>query len=246
MALDWSTFLLEVVNFLILVWILKRFLYAPVKAAIERRRERVESVLAEADARRAEADRLRADYEARQQQWEHERASARADLEQEMGAERARRLQELEQELGRRREREDTLDERRRDEAARRSEEAALTLAAGFAAKLLSRIADQALEARLLALAVEDLASLSEDHRQALVTAAREDPTAPRMLSAYALSDAQRAELESALSRAAETEVRCRFAEDPELIAGIRIDAGALVMRANLRDELRYFAEAAL
>jgi F0F1-type ATP synthase delta subunit len=39
--------------------------------------------------------------------------------------------------------------------------------------------------------------------------------------------------------------VRCRFAEDPELIAGIRIDAGALVMRANLRDELRYFAEAA-
>jgi F-type H+-transporting ATPase subunit b len=245
MGLDWSTFLLEVVNFLILVWILKRFLYAPVRAAIERRRERVEAALAEADARRAEADRLREDYEARQQQWERERASARADLEQEMGAERARRLQELEQELGRRREREDTLDERRRDEAERRSEEAALTLAAGFAAKLLARVADQALEARLLALAVEDLASLSEDHRKALATAAREEATAPRVLSAYALNDVQRADLESALSRAAETEVRCRFAEDPELIAGIRIDAGALVMRANLRDELRYFAEAA-
>ena len=245
MGLDWSTFLLEVANFLILVWILKRFLYAPVKAAIERRRERVEAVLAEADARRAEANRLRADYEARQQQWEQERASARVNLEQEMGAERARRLQELEQELGRRREREDSLDERRRDEAERRCEEAALTLAAGFAAKLLSRVADQALEARLVALAVEDLASLSDDHRKALAAAAREDAGALRVLSAHVLRDAQRADLESALSRAADTEVRCRFAEDPGLIAGIRIDAGALVMRANLRDELRYFAEAA-
>ncbi len=245
MGLDWSTFLLEVVNFLILVWILKRFLYAPVKAAIERRRERVEAVLAEADARRAEANRLRADYEARQQQWEQERASTRVNLEQEMGAERARRLEELEQELGRRREREDSLDERRRDEAERRSEEAALTLAAGFAAKLLSRVADQALEARLVALAVEDLASLSDDHRKALAAAAREDAGALRVLSAHVLRDAQRADLESALSRAADTEVRCRFAEDPGLIAGIRIDAGALIMRANLRDELRYFAEAA-
>lgn len=245
MGLDWSTFLLEVVNFLILVWILKRFLYAPVKAAIERRRERVEAVLAEADARRAEANRLRADYEARQQQWEQERASTRVNLEQEMGAERARRLEELEQELGRRREREDSLDERRRDEAERRCEEAALTLAAGFAAKLLSRVADQALEARLVALAVEDLASLSDDHRKALAAAAREDAGALRVLSAHVLRDAQRADLESALSRAADTEVRCRFAEDPGLIAGIRIDAGALIMRANLRDELRYFAEAA-
>ena len=38
MGLDWSTFLLELVNFLILIWILKRFLYAPVKAAVEARR----------------------------------------------------------------------------------------------------------------------------------------------------------------------------------------------------------------
>ena len=50
MGLDWSTFLLELFNFLILIWILKRFLYAPVKAAIEARRERVESVLAQANA----------------------------------------------------------------------------------------------------------------------------------------------------------------------------------------------------
>jgi len=37
----------------------------------------------------------------------------------------------------------------------------------------------------------------------------------------------------------------CEPEQDPSLIAGLRIDAGPLVMRANLRDELRFFAQSA-
>ena len=55
MELDWSTFLLEIINFLILVWILKRFLYRPVLEVITRRREQVEKTLHEAHSLRAEA-----------------------------------------------------------------------------------------------------------------------------------------------------------------------------------------------
>ncbi len=40
MELNWSTLLLEIVNFLVLVWILKRFLYRPVLQVIEERRSR--------------------------------------------------------------------------------------------------------------------------------------------------------------------------------------------------------------
>lgn len=245
MGLDWSTFLLEIVNFLILVWILKRFLYVPVKAAIEGRQKRVDAVLAQAQAYRAEADRARADYEARMQDWERERAQSRVDLEQEMTAERTRRIQEIEQEIARRREQADIQDERRRQEAARRNQEEALDLAAGFGARLLSRIADSAVEGRLVELVLEDLPSLSEDHRRTLATVAREQEAKVRVGSAYRLSDAQRAALEAALGEAAGRRVSCDFAEDPTLVAGLRIDAGPLVMRANLRDELHFFAETA-
>ena len=48
MELNWSTFVLEILNFLVLVWILKRFLYKPVLAVIARRREGIEKSLAEA------------------------------------------------------------------------------------------------------------------------------------------------------------------------------------------------------
>ena len=43
MELSWSTFFLEIINFLVLVWILKRFLYKPVMDVIARRREGIEA-----------------------------------------------------------------------------------------------------------------------------------------------------------------------------------------------------------
>ena len=48
MELNWSTFVLEIVNFVVLVFILQRFLYRPVLAVIERRRKSVEDRLSEA------------------------------------------------------------------------------------------------------------------------------------------------------------------------------------------------------
>jgi F-type H+-transporting ATPase subunit b len=244
MGLDWSTFLLEVVNFLILIWILKRFLYAPVKAAIEERRQRVEAVLEEAHATRADAEGLRADYEARMEEWEATRARARGELEQEMAAERARRMEEVEREIGRRREQAEALEAKQRRDAERLAEETALDQGAAFAARLLGRTADPALERRLVETALEDMASLGEEQRAAMARATGPDAPPVRVQSAFPIGADQRRAIESALAETAQGEIRCAFEQDPGLIAGLRIDAGSLVMSANLRDELRFFAEA--
>jgi len=244
MGLDWSTFLLELINFLILVWILKRFLYAPVKAAIEARQQRVDAVLAQAETSRAEAERMRADYASREQSWERERQQARADLDRELTQERTRRMDEIQAELQRQRDKSAILDERGTREAGRRDQEAALALATRFGARLLTRVADPSLEARLVEMVIEDLPSLSQAHREALAAAAGSGGTV-RIQSAYTMGDEQRAALESALCSAAGRELHCGLERNPELVAGLRIDAGPLVMRANLRDELRFFAESA-
>jgi F-type H+-transporting ATPase subunit b len=45
MELDWTTFALEIINFLALIWILKRFLYRPVLATLGQRRAGIEANL---------------------------------------------------------------------------------------------------------------------------------------------------------------------------------------------------------
>ena len=46
MLIDWFTVAAQAVNFLILVWLLKRFLYKPVLAAIDEREKRIATQLA--------------------------------------------------------------------------------------------------------------------------------------------------------------------------------------------------------
>jgi len=58
LELNWTTFALEAVNFLVLVWILKRFLYKPVLGVIARRRAAIDRALEEAQTRHAEAQAL--------------------------------------------------------------------------------------------------------------------------------------------------------------------------------------------
>ena len=48
MQIDWLTVAAQIVNFLVLVWLLQRFLYRPITEAMARREERIESRLSEA------------------------------------------------------------------------------------------------------------------------------------------------------------------------------------------------------
>lgn len=244
MELDWSTFLLEIVNFLILVWILKHFLYRPVRSAIEARRERVAAALEQAEATRDEAEQARAAFEAQRNALDQANAQARDALERELAAERERRLAELREDLQRERDKAMALAERERAELERRAQAGALALAGRFAGRLLGAVAGPELEARLVDLVIEQLPELPEQRREALTTAVDRNATEIRVQSAYPLPEHRRQALADALRGAAGREVTCSFSREPALIAGLAIDAGALLLGANLRDELRFFAEA--
>ncbi|MFZ1828872.1 MAG: F0F1 ATP synthase subunit B, partial [Candidatus Competibacteraceae bacterium] len=95
MAIDWTTFTLEIINFLVLVWLLKRFLYQPVLETLARRRAGIERTLSEAREVEIRADALRTQFENRLADWEQEKAALRVGFEQELTAERSRQMQAL-------------------------------------------------------------------------------------------------------------------------------------------------------
>ena len=56
MLIDWFTVVAQVINFLILVWLLQRFLYKPIVNAMQTREERIASQLRDAEKQKAEAE----------------------------------------------------------------------------------------------------------------------------------------------------------------------------------------------
>ncbi len=55
MLIDWFTVVAQIVNFLILVWLLKRFLYKPILDALDAREKKIAKELADADLKKTEA-----------------------------------------------------------------------------------------------------------------------------------------------------------------------------------------------
>lgn len=55
MNLNWSTVFFQIINFLVIVWILKRYLFTPVLSAMERREKAIQSRLKEAEESRVAA-----------------------------------------------------------------------------------------------------------------------------------------------------------------------------------------------
>ncbi len=64
MQIDWWTFALQAINFLILIWLLYRFLFGPVKNIVEKRRVVAEQVFADADKAKNQAAASQAHFEA--------------------------------------------------------------------------------------------------------------------------------------------------------------------------------------
>lgn len=242
MEFDSSTFALEIINFLALVWLLQRFFYKPVMRVIDQRQARIEQTLADAQAVRIEADALKQHYDNRLSDWQQEQALARQHLLQEMEQERDRLMTALQAALDAERDKQRAVDQRRQAEQRRRLVEEGKAEGERFAARLLSRLASAELEDGIRRMLQEELPLLPEAQLQALRTA--EQANEARISSAYALNEQQRADLIHALSQLTGRPVSGQFGQDPELIAGLRISIGPWLLHANLQDELRLFAEA--
>jgi len=244
MNFDWSTFVLEIINFLILVWILKRFLYHPILGIVAKRRAGIEKAMADARRIEAEAGELKQQSQRELTQWKEEKEAAKAHLREELAAERERLMAELETAVAEERERRRVLDERQQYEFKRAVEEQGIAQGVAFAARLLSRVATSELEARLYALLLEDLRGLRAEDKRAVAAAAATSGLQIKVQSAFALDATRRDELAHALAEMAGKTLLVEYIENPELLAGFQVSIGPWILHANLRDELKFFSGA--
>jgi F-type H+-transporting ATPase subunit b len=241
--MDWTTFALEIMNFLVLVWLLKRLLYKPVLNAIAERKANVQNTLSEADKLRKEAQTLREEYEHRQADWGQEKETVRSRMLEEVNAERVRLLAGLQSSLQQEREKARALEERHLIDLTHHVEDAAIAQGGLFAARLLARVASPELEARLVEVVIEDLDRLPEERRQAIRAGCASGDAPVIVSSAHALSHRQRESLTEAVQSLLGRKVSCEWREDAQLLAGIRLNLGPWMLGANLQDELKFFSE---
>lgn len=243
MQFDWTTFALEILNFLVLVWILKRFFYQPVLAMLDARQARIRNELAKAGQAQREGEALKQQYDQRLADWQQEREQLRQQLERELAQQRAAGVERIRQMLA-----DEEAKAKARSAAAAASHEAdlvreACSAAYGKVAALLQRLASPALTASIAALLLEDLDKLPQEQRDLLSAAARKIGTGSpvEIAAAHPLDETARQAIVAALSAATGWPLQGEVSVDPALIAGVRVAVGECLLHANLADELAFF-----
>lgn len=246
MQLDWTTFAFEIVNFVILVWILKRFLYRPVLEVIDRRQKAVHDTVAEAQRTRSDAEQMREEYEQRLEDWAQKEDEERLRLNTTLQHERERRMHLLDEDIQKESKRRALLADRKQSAIDDARELEALSLGAEFAARLLRPLAGPEIERGLIERFVQNLGEITEVDAQRLRTHEVDASEPVIIASAHPLDDAQRERITAALSaRALPDHQDWRFVVEPKLGAGLEVSCGTWVLHANLEHELALFAQVA-
>jgi len=246
MQIDWWTLFFQTVNFLILVWLLQRFLYRPVLAIIDRRRKETDSLIDAAKLAREDAERERQDLlderkaiglerEAMLADAKHDADDVRKNLIAEAHEQTERMLTEARSQLA-----------REREDAAIELHRHAAKIAVGLAGHVLQAIAKNDLDDAFFDAAIASLNSLPDEERASLrqdIERAGTGTPSIHMVTARPLGAEQKARYEDALAGLLGHKPAISFAVDDGLIAGLELHLPHTIVHHSVRSALSQAAK---
>ncbi len=221
MQIDWWTLAFQTVNFMVVVWLLSRFLYQPVRRIIEEREAAGAKAMKAAQEKADAAEAARAEYQRRSAGLAEAQHKEETAYRSEMSKERDAVLQAAHEQA-------EALLKDARDKVARERakaleelKETIADLAVELASKALAGVGADA--AALLEDILSYLDGLSEEQRSDLVTDLANGAGALEIVSAVALGEKNHRSWRSALEHRFGGDAQIVFKVDPELIGGVEL-----------------------
>ncbi len=238
MLIDWFTVGAQALNFLILVGLLRHFLYRPILQAIDTREKLIAAELADAAAKKAEARKERDEFQRKNAEFDQQRAALLGKATDEAKAERGRLLEEARKAADAlRASRQATLDNDARNlnqAIARRTQQEVFAIAR----KALTDLATTSLEERMGEVFTRRLREMNGDAKKTL-GAALKGTTEPAVVrSAFDLPANQRSAIQNAINETFSADIHLRFEIAPDLIGGIELAANGQKVAWSIADYL--------
>jgi F-type H+-transporting ATPase subunit b len=225
MLIDWFTVGAQIVNFLILVWLLKHFLYKPILDAIDAREKRIARELANADGRKADAEKERTTFEDKNKAFDQQRSTVLGKATDDAKAEHERLIDEAKE--GAEGLRASQADALRADQIRLASE---ITLLAekevfAIARKTLTDLATVSLEERVAEVFTRRLRELDAKAKELLGDALKNSSQPAIVRSSFDLPPDQRAAIQTALNETFSAAIQITFEDSQDAICGIELTA---------------------
>ena len=225
MLIDWFTVGAQVVNFVILVWLMKHFLYKPILNAIDAREKRIASELADANAKRTEAEKERADFERKNKAFNDQRSALLIKATGDAKAEGAQLLDKARKDADSLRDTQAAALQNDYERMGGQITRIAAEEVLGIARKALADLATVSLEERMGEVFTRRVHQMNGKDKDLLAAALKASSEPAVVRSAFAMPTDQQAAIQNALNETFSAVVRIRFETTKEAICGIELSA---------------------
>jgi F-type H+-transporting ATPase subunit b len=238
MIIDWFTIGAQILNFLVLVYLLRRFLYPPLIRAMDKRERRIAARHDEAEQMLKQAKEAEASYVRQQQELTDEREALMTQAREE--------ADKLRQELADRARAEVDADQARWHKALKHQKDELLnTLRVHLAEQVMATarralrdLADEELEDRIISNFLLRVSGLKDAETAAVRTEMTKDGGHLRIASAFDLSADTRNRVKEVVKTAFGDGIKPVFTKSGDLIGGVEMIAGEIRIAWSLQDYL--------
>jgi F-type H+-transporting ATPase subunit b len=225
MLIDWFTVAAQLFNFLVLVWLMKRFLYQPILNALDARERKISAELAAADQKKLEAQAEREEFLRKNQEFEQQRIELLKAVNEEAKTERQRLLNEARQEV---------TQLRSQQQKALKTEQQNLIYAFSrrtqsevfaIARQALADLAGTSLEDHIVKVFIDKLQQLTDTEIQQMTATVKTSAMPLLIHTAFDLQPVQMDEIEQAVQKIFGINSQLQFKTAPHLISGIELSS---------------------
>ena len=226
MLIDWFTVAAQIVNFLILVYLLKRFLYKPIVRHMQERDETIKKRLQQAADKRAEAGELINEYQRKIEDFEKENEKKLEAAQNEANQRKKELLDEAQKEAQAKRQTWLEALQKDQENFTRELQERSGQAIIHLAGKTLSDLADESLNNRLAETLLDRLKNLDAKDRSRLARAGEKEGVSIR--STFELDPAQKRKITMAVHDLCGKEAEVTYQADEDFPLGVEIRADSV------------------
>lgn len=225
MNIDWFTLIAQVINFIVLMWLLKRYLYKPILKAIEERENKIVAELNDAEEKKKEARKEREEFQKKNEDFDLERDKRMEKIIEESNTEAQKLRSQARKEansLKEKLEKEVRRDQEKRErDVIRRIQQEVVDISR----KTLTDLSSISLEEQMVQYFLTKINGLNKTEKEKLLSMLASDAGRKPIIvqSAFKMSKKQQGKIVHAVNELLGSENKFQFIEEPKLISGIEL-----------------------
>jgi len=243
MHIDWFVFLAQIFNFLLLMYLLKRFLYGRIIKAMDDREAKIAARFAEADELKAKANEAAGLYEKRNQMLNETKEVMLNEATMAADAKRRELMEKVRVDVEQVKARWQDMLTREQDAFFYDLRQRAAKQLYATARKALSDLADADLEERIVDEFLRRVKALDAEKSVQIRQAIRGGGNRVVIQSAFGISEPRQAQIEEVLKKQITNGFTIRYQKEPDIVSGIELRVNGHKIAWSLNEYLETLVE---